>query len=123
MPTKANAGSTVTWSKTAVNGQNNKLLKTSALEDGQSIAGTLLAIRESSKFPGSFILAMRGLNGDTFDVATSGNLKYVIRDGKLEVGRTYNITKAGTKLIKGRASAQFNVFTAENEPAAANDEI
>lgn len=90
--------------------------KTSALEDGQSIEGTVVAFKESTKFPGTVNLIMRGSDGNNFTLSPSGNLKYAIRDGLLKVGNTYKIQKEGTKKIKGMTSGVFGVYPSKNNP-------
>lgn len=101
--------------------------KATALEDGQSIEGTVLAFRESAKYPGKFGVVMRGTDGKTFTLSPAGNLNYAIRDGLLKVGTLYKIQREGTKLVKGMKAAQFGIYPAINSngssPAPANDDI
>lgn len=95
----------------------HEFLKTSALETGQSIEGTVLAFRASTKFPESApSIVMKLTNGETKNVTPSGNLKYAIRDGLLKVGNTYKIEKEGTKKIKGMTSGVFGIYPAKTNP-------
>lgn len=88
--------------------------KSSALEDGQSIEGTVLAFKDSVKFPGSINVVMRGSDGKNFTLSPSGNLKYAIRDGLLKVGQTYKIQKEGSKKIKGMTSGVFGIYPSKD---------
>ncbi len=95
---------------------NLEFRKTSALEDGQSISGTVLAFRASTKYPGNTDLVMKGEDGKTFNLAPSGNLKYAIRDGLVKIGSTYKFQREGTKKIKGMDSGVFGIYPSKNNP-------
>lgn len=101
---------------------NFEYLKTSALEDGQSIEGTVLAFKASSKYPESApSIVMKLLNGDTKNVTPSGNLKYAIKDGLLKIGNTYKIQKEGSTKIKGMISGVFGIYPSLNDSTPSND--
>lgn len=100
---------------------NTEFVKASALEDGQSIAGTVLGFKDSVKFPGSTSVVMQGLDGKRFTLTPSGNLKYAIRDGHLKIGCTYKIQREGTTKIKGMSSGLFGIYPAKNNPAENSD--
>lgn len=109
---------------------NTEFKKTSALADGQSIEGTVLAFKESSKFPGITNVVMQDEGGKSFTLTPSGNLKYAIRDGLLKIGNTYKIQREGTKKIKGMNSAVFGIYPSKYNqkveaagPASAEEEI
>ena len=97
---------------------NTEFRKSSALEDGQSIIGTVVAFQESAKFPGNIAVVMIGTDGKKFALSPSGNLKYAIRDGLLEKGKTYKITREGTKKVKGMTSTNFGIYPSKKNLAA-----
>ncbi len=102
---------------------NLEFRKTSALEDGQSISGTVLALRPSTKFPGNTDLVMKGEDGKTFNLSPSGNLKYAIRDGLVKIGMTYKFQREGTKKIKGMNSGVFGIYPAKTNPTIQDESI
>ncbi len=101
---------------------NAEWRKTSALEDGQSISGTVLAFKDSTKFPGNTDLVMKGEDGVNFHLCPSGNLKWMIKDGALKIGHTYKIQKEGTTKVKGMTSGVFGVYPSKNNPAESQDD-
>ena len=102
---------------------NSEFRKASALEDGQSIEGTVLAFRDSTKFPGNVAVVMRDMDGKTFTLSPAGNLKYAIRDGLLKIGTTYKIQREGTRLVKGMKSSQFGIYPAKTAVGSAVSRI
>lgn len=100
---------------------NFEFVKTSALEDGQSIEGTVIGFKTSTKFPEAGpSIVMKLLSGETKNVTPSGNLKYAIRDGLLKVGSTYKIQKEGSKKIKGMTSGVFGIYPAKTNDTASD---
>lgn len=104
------------WGKKLNTAPNFK--KTSALENGQSISGTLVAFQQS-KIPATgkevTNLIMRDANGEPFNLAPSGNIVYAIRDGLLKVGTTYTFVREGTGKTKmGSARGIFGIYEVEN---------
>ncbi len=120
MPAKNNQTKSDQWGEKI--STDLEFRKTSSLEDGQSIEGTVLAFKESTKFPGTVNLVMRGLDGNNFTLSPSGNLKYAIKDGVLKIGNTYKIQKEGTKKIKGMTSGVFAIYPAKNQPNVTNSD-
>lgn len=101
---------------------NLEFRKTSALENGQSIEGTVIALRPSTKFPGNTDLVMKGTDGKTFNLSPSGNLKYAIRDGLIKLNHTYKFQREGTTKIKGMSSGVFGIYPAKVQPANNSDD-
>ena len=89
---------------------NGKLVKTAKLVIGESFRGKLVGLRASRKYPDKQNLIMEEADGTPFTVFTSGTLSYAIKDGKLEVGQTYRITRLENKPSKGGTSrTQFKI--------------
>lgn len=96
---------------------NNNFKKTAALENGQSITGTLLAFKDS-KIPNTdkivTNLVMEDPSGEKFNLSPSGNIVYAIKDGLLKVGQTYTFVREGTGKTKmGSARGIFGIYEAE----------
>jgi hypothetical protein len=92
---------------------NPEFRKTSALEVGQSIEGTVIAFK-TSKIPGTdkevTNVVMQDERGEKFTLCPSGNLVYAIRDGYLKVGNTYRLEREGSKKIRGMTSGVFGIY-------------
>ena len=89
---------------------NGKLVKTAKLAVGESFRGKLVSLQASSKYPDRQNLIMEEADGTPFTVFTSGTLSYAVKDGKLEVGQTYRITRLEDKLSKGGTQrTQFKI--------------
>lgn len=80
---------------------NGKLIKTAKLAVGESFRGKLVSLQTSTKYPDRQNLCMEEADGTPFLVFTSGTLSYAVKDGKLEVGQTYRITRQEDKPSKG----------------------
>lgn len=80
---------------------NGKLVKTAQLAVGESFRGKLVSLQASTKYPERQNLCMEEADGTPFLVFTSGTLSYAVKDGKLEVGQTYRITRQEDKPSKG----------------------
>lgn len=90
-----------------------KFLKTSELENGQSIEGTVIAFKDSvipATGKKTTNVVFKLTSGETRTMAPSGNVAYAVRDGLLEVGRTYKITREGSTKIKGMTSGVFGIY-------------
>jgi hypothetical protein len=98
---------------------NIEYRKSSALEDGQSIVGTVVDFRDSVKFPGTINLIMFGPDGKKFSLSPSGSLKYAIKEGVFEKGKTYKIQREGTRQIKGMNSAVFGIYPSKTDQSFA----
>lgn len=89
---------------------NGKLVKTAKLAIGDSFRGKLVSLQVSTKYPERQNLIMEEADGTPFTVFTSGTLSYAVKDGKLEVGQTYRITRLENKPAKGGTSrTQFKI--------------
>jgi hypothetical protein len=89
---------------------NGKLVKTAKLAIGDSFRGKLVSLQASAKYPDRQNLIMEEGDGTPFTVFTSGTLSYAVKDGKLEVGQTYRITRLENKPAKGGTSrTQFKI--------------
>lgn len=98
---------------------NGKLVKTAQLAVGASFRGKLVAVTASVKYPDKQNLVMED-QGEQFTVFTSGSLNYAVKDGKLEVGQTYRITRLENKASKGGTSrTQFKVERLKSNGSAA----
>lgn len=100
-----------------------EFFKTSSLEDGQSIEGTVLAIKDSViPATGKKVtnLVMKLSNGQTRTISPSGNVAYAAKDGLFEVGKTYKIQREGSKKIKGMTSGVFGIYPLRNDAKASD---
>lgn len=81
------------------------------LDIGGSFQGKLLEIVDNAKYAaqGAKDLIMEDEDGKEFRVFTGGSLKYAIKEGKFEVGRTYKVTRLENKTVKGKSSTQFQI--------------
>lgn len=79
--------------------KNDSKFKSAAkLEVGESITGypTGFSISDNPKAKGSYTLSMN-IDGEQVGVSASGNLKWLIKDGKVQMGVKTRITKLGGK--------------------------
>jgi hypothetical protein len=89
---------------------NGKLVKTAQLAIGDSFRGKLVSLQVSTRYPDRQNLCMEDTEGEPFLVFTSGSLSYAVKDGKLEVGQTYRITRLENKPSKGGTTrTQFKI--------------
>ena len=87
-----------------------KLVKSAQLPIGASFRGKLVSLQASSKYPERQNLIMEETDGTPFTVFTSGTLSYAVKDGKLEVGQTYRVTRLENKAAKGGTTrTQFKI--------------
>lgn len=99
---------------------NGKLVKTAKLAIGDSFRGKLVSLQASTKYPDRQNLIMEETDGTPFTVFTSGTLSYAVKDGKLEVGQTYRITRLENKAAKGGTSrTQFKIERLKSNGAVA----
>lgn len=89
---------------------NGKLIKTAKLAVGESFRAKLVAFKASTKYPDRQNLLMEEADGTPITVFTSGSLSYAVKDGKLELGQTYRITRQENKPSKGGTTrTQFKI--------------
>jgi len=99
---------------------SGKLVKTAKLAIGGSFRGKLVSLQASSKYPDRQNLLMEETDGPPFTVFTSGTLSYAVKDGKLEVGQTYRITRLEDKAAKGGTQrTQFKIERLKSNGAVA----
>lgn len=97
-----------------------KLVKTAQLAIGDSFRGKLVSLQTSTKYPDRQNLLMEESNGTPFTVFTSGTLSYAVKDGKLDVGQTYRITRLENKPSKGGTTrTQFKIERLKSNGAVA----
>lgn len=123
MTTKSTANAGVTtneWGEKLDVSASSKYVKTSALENGQSIEGTILAFQDSERYPGTLSLVMRMPTGETKTVQPSGTIKKAIQQGKLKIGHTYKFVREGSEKIKGLTSGVFGIYPSKRN-AGSND--
>lgn len=99
---------------------NGKLVKTAQLAIGESFRGKLVSLQVSAKYPDRQNLLMEETDGTPFVVFTSGSLSYAVKDGKLEVGQTYRITRQENRPSKGGTTrTQFKIERLKSNGAVA----
>lgn len=105
---------------------NNKYRKTSALEDGQSITGTVLSFKTeySEKLKKEMTAIIMKDGNDEFELNPSGTINDAIRAGQLKVGRTYKFQKEGLeKTKKGGYKNVFGIYDLSASPNTSSEEI
>lgn len=80
------------------------------LEVGGEIIGYVTGFEPSLQNPEKMNLIMRGTDGNTFRLYTAGNIKYMIKDGKIQTGLLTKIVRLEDKNVKGKLSSQFDVL-------------
>lgn len=105
---------------------SGKYRKSSELEVGQSIGGTLIGFR--SEFSEALkkdmtSIVLKDLNtGKEFELSPSGTINDAIAAGQLKVGLTYRFEKAGVeKTKKGAYKNVFNIYQSKATPVAENN--
>ncbi len=86
-------------------------VKLSQIDVGSSVTGYVVRFVPSKHNPENMnILLQAEDSSDTFYVYTSGNMKYLIGDGKIREGLLTKITRLADKNVKGKTSTQFQVL-------------
>jgi hypothetical protein len=86
-------------------------VKLTGLAIGDSVTGYVVTFRPSLQNPDNMNIFMRDEDGPgTFYVYTAGNLKYLIKDGKIKEGLLTKITRIADKMVGGMKSSQFQVL-------------
>ena len=86
------------------------VVRSAQLAIGASFAGKVIALEASSQFPEKKNLVMEDASGNEFVVFASGSLSYAIEDGKIELGRTYKVTRLENKATKnGTSRTMFQI--------------
>lgn len=95
-----------------VNQQASKeAVKLTGLKIGDTVTGFVVGFRESKQNPENQNILMREENGEgTFYVYTAGNVKYLIKDGKIKSGLLTKIERIADKMVGGKKSSQFRVM-------------
>jgi len=86
----------------------NKFKKLTELNEGESLTGYVLGSNESTRLPGAFNLLMN-IEGEVISVSVAGNVKYMIKDGKITSGLLTRITREEDTKIKGKVATRFKV--------------
>jgi hypothetical protein len=76
---------------------------------GEELIGYVTGFEPSLQNPDNSNILMRGLDGASFRVYTAGNIKYMIKDGKIQKGLLTKIVRLADKNVKGKMSSQFDV--------------
>jgi hypothetical protein len=94
----------------SVNKQVSGSRKVRDLDVGGELVGYVTGFEPSLQNPENMNIIMRGEDGTTFRVYTAGNIKYMIKDGKIQTGLLTKIVRLADKNIKGKISSQFDVL-------------
>lgn len=86
---------------------------------GSSVEGYVVGTEPSLQNPENSNLLLKVADGTTIRFYTAGNLKYLIRDGKVATGLLTRITRIDDKNVKGKMSSQFTV---EQDPEQTIDD-
>lgn len=82
--------------------------KLTDLAVGDSVTGYLLGIDQSTKIEGAQNLRLR-VDGQVLSYSVAGNIKYMIRDGELNIGQNTRITRLEDTKVKGKKATKFAV--------------
>lgn len=87
-----------------------EIVKTTELKVGESLTGYVTAVN-SYTYEGQQLhsLSMVKEDGTKITLRPSGNLRYMIADGKVKEGLLTRITRTADKKVKGKNSTQFEV--------------
>lgn len=94
----------------SVNKQVSGSKKVRDLEIGGELVGYVTGFEPSLQNPKNMNIIMRGEDGTTFRVYTAGNIKYMIKDGKIQTGLLTKIVRLADRNVKGMVSSQFDVL-------------
>ena len=87
---------------------SNKFKKLTELKEGESLTGYVVGASESTRLPGAFNLLMN-IDGERFEVSAAGNVKYMIKDGKIKAGPLTRITRQADVKTKGKVATRYKV--------------
>jgi hypothetical protein len=90
-----------------VNVSNTK--KTTAMDVGASLIGYVVRFEDSRMGEGQKNIVMQDEGGEQYVLFTSGNIRYMINDNKIQAGLLTKITRLEDKVIKGKKASQFAV--------------
>lgn len=90
-----------------VNG-TTKFAKVTDIKVGESITGYTLNVVESSKIQGALNLVLR-INGEDISYSVAGNIKYMLKDNKIQMGVNTRITRLADTIVKGKKATKFSV--------------
>lgn len=82
--------------------------KLTDLAVGETVTGYLLGIDASTKIEGANNIRLR-VNGQVISYSVAGNIKYMIRDGELNIGQNTMITRLEDTKVKGKKASKFEV--------------
>lgn len=88
--------------------ESSKFMALTSLEEGGSITGYVTGITDSTKIEGQKNLQMV-IDGSKVTVATAGNVKYMLQDGKISIGPNTRITRLEDTKIKGKRATRYKV--------------
>jgi hypothetical protein len=87
---------------------NTKFKKLTELAVGESLTGYPVGITESTKIVGALNLLMN-IDGERISVSVAGNVKYMLKDNKINMGQLTRITRLEDSSVKGKKSTKFKV--------------
>jgi hypothetical protein len=82
--------------------------KLTDLKEGEQLTGYVTNITDSTKIEGQKNITMV-IDGQETLVSPSGNVRYLLQDGKIALGALTRITRIADKMVKGKKSTQFDV--------------
>src|SRR4051812_11157116 len=104
-----------TWGKKLAvsEGSSGRYRKASALEDGQSMTGTILGFNTKfvEKLGKNITSILMENNGDKFELTPAGTINDALSNNQLKVGTTYTFVKEGLKkTAKGGYKGIFGIY-------------
>ena len=79
------------------------------MEVGASVEGFVVGFEPSLQNPENMNMLLKVSDGTTVRFYTAGNLKYMIKDNKIQQDILTRITRTEDKNVKGKNSSQFTV--------------
>lgn len=88
--------------------EGGKYSKLTDLKEGESLTGYVVGSSESTRIPGAWNLLMN-IENERISVSVAGNVKYMLKDGKIAVGPLTRITRQEDTKVKGKVATRFKV--------------
>lgn len=92
-----------------INQQASGSISATKMAIGSSVEGYVTGFEPSLQNPENMNLMLKVADGTTVRFYTAGNLKYMIKDGKIATDILTRITRTEDKNVKGKNSSQFTV--------------
>src|SRR4051812_30846978 len=86
-----------------------KAIAGTKMKTGETYEGYPVKFVQSHKYEGTNIIMKNKKSGELETFFTAGNFKYLITDGKIELGQLTRVTRLEDVKRKGKTSSNFKV--------------